>query len=267
MRELPQKFLAAMIALSALPGSPLYDGNDNRIIQHSLEDLEAYKAAGVDSIIIENDFDVPYITPPLPQAATDVVIRIAKEIRKRFDGPLGVQMLEGANETSLEIAVSADFDFIRVEGFVYGHVGPAGIIKGCAGELLRKRKQLGAEHIKIFGDVKKKHTAHALTADLDITDEVMQAELFLIDGVVVTGKFTGKEADKEDLEKVKNVTTLPVVIGSGITKENIRDYFHLADGFIVGSTFRKDGKFLEQLDEKRLKAFMDVFTPLRQSQK
>lgn len=263
MRQLPRKFLAAMIALPALPGSPLYEGNNKSILEHVLEDLEAYKEVGVDSIILENDFDVPYITPPLPQEAIELTIQIAKEVRKRFDGPLGVQMLEAANEASLEIAIQADFDFIRVEGFVYGHVGPAGIIRGCAGELLRKRKELRAEHIKVFGDVNKKHAAHAITADLDITDEVMQAELFLIDGVVVTGKFTGKEADKEDLEKVKSVTNLPVIIGSGITKENISEYFLLADGFIVGSTFRKNGKFLEQLERQRLNDFMQVFSRLR----
>lgn len=265
MNNLPPKFLAAMIALRALPGSPLYDGDDTLIMEQALSDLEAYKKAGVDSIILENDFDVPYIEPPLPQEAIELTTKIAIEVRNRFEGPLGVQMLEAANETSLEIADKAKFDFIRVEGYVYGHVGPAGIIKGSSGQLLRKRKKLGCEHIKIYGDVKKKHTAHAITADLDIVDEVMQAELFLIDGVIITGKFTGIKPDANDLLKVKNATKLPVIIGSGITKENISEYFSLADGFIVGSTFRKDGKFLEMLDSQRLNDFMDTFNKLKKN--
>jgi membrane complex biogenesis BtpA family protein len=264
MNILPPKFLAAMIALRALPGSPLYDGDDNRIVEQALSDLEEYKKVGVDSVILENDFDVPYIEPPLPEAAVKLTTQIAQEVRKRYDGPLGIQMLEAANETSLDIAAAANFDFIRVEGYVYGHVGPAGIIRGCSGQLLRKRKEMGCEQIKIYGDVKKKHTAHALTADLDIVDEIMQAELFLIDGVIITGKFTGVKPDTNDLVKAKKATELPVIIGSGITKENLPDYFDLADGFIVGSTFRKDGKFLADLEPQRLNEFLEVFKALKQ---
>ena len=46
-----------MIAVRALPGSPLYEGNDEKVIKQALKDLELYKKAGVDSIILENDFD------------------------------------------------------------------------------------------------------------------------------------------------------------------------------------------------------------------
>ena len=46
-------------------------------------------------------------------------------------------MLEAANEAALEIAHAADLDFLRVEGYVFAHVGGAGLIEGCAGKLLR----------------------------------------------------------------------------------------------------------------------------------
>lgn len=48
-------------------------------------------------------------------------------------------------------------DFIRAEGFVFSHVADEGIINACAGNLLRYRKQVGAENIQIFADIKKKH--------------------------------------------------------------------------------------------------------------
>jgi predicted TIM-barrel enzyme len=55
-----------------------------------------------------------------------------------------------------------------------------------------------------------------------------------------------------------------VLIGSGMTAENIPDYLPLADGFIVGSYFRRDGKFLEKLEAGRLDQFMQVFVPARE---
>ena len=266
-RALPPKFLAAMIAVLPLPGSPLYDGEDQRVIDQALADLESYKSAGVDSVILENDHDLPYIQPPLDEKSVALMTRIAKEIRGRFDGPIGVQMLEAANITSLEIAAAADLDYIRVEAFVFAHVGGSGVINGSAGKILRRRKELGAEHIKVFADVKKKHGSHSLTIDLDINDEIMQAEFFLVDGVIVTSQFTGINPDKNDLLKAKSATRLPVLIGSGMTAENIQEYLPLADGFIVGSYFRKDGKFLETLEPERLHRFMKAFLLARESKK
>src|SRR5438477_6268094 len=263
MRPLPKKFLAAMVALLPLPGAPRYAGEDERIIAQALSDLDHYKDAGVDAIVLENSHDLPYIKPPLPIAAVELMKRIAREIRRRFDLPIGIQILEAANETALEIAQAADLDFLRVEGYVFAHVGGAGLIEGCAGQLLRKRKALGCEHIKVFADVKKKHCAHALTSDLDIVDEVEQAEFFLVDGIIVTGRRTTEPPEPAELRRVKQNARVPVLIGSGMTAENIKTYFPLADGFIVGSTFREAGQFLGALEPKRSDAFMRAFKSLK----
>ena len=192
-----------MIAVLPLPGSPRYDGDDKKIVDHALSDLEHYVNAGVDSVILENDHDIPFIKPPLPAEALSVMEEVARAVRTNFSGPVGVQLLEGANESALEIAAETDLDYVRVESFVYAHVGPAGIIEGCAGNLLRKRKMLGCENIKVFADIKKKHCSHALTGDLDITDEAKQAEFFLADGLVVTGSRTGEEPDIQEVRRVK----------------------------------------------------------------
>jgi uncharacterized protein len=264
-RILPPKFLAAMIAVLPLPGSPLYEGDDQRVIDQALADLDIYREAGVDSILLENDHDLPYIQPPLDEKGIALMTEISKEARKRFNGPIGIQMLEAANIASLEIATEADLDYIRAEAFVFAHVGGSGIINGSGGKILRRRKELKAEHIKVFADVKKKHGSHSLTIDLDIKDEIMQAEFFLVDGVIVTSQFTGLNPDKNDLIKAKSATKLPVLIGSGMNVDNIAGYLPLADGFIVGSHFRKDGKFLEKLDPGRLNRFMDLFILTRKN--
>lgn len=262
-RPLPDKFLGAMIAVMPLPGAPRYGGDEKRIVEQALSDLEYYAEAGVDAVILENSHDLPYIKPPLPLAAVELMKEIAREIRRRFAGPIGIQMLEAANETALEIAHEADLDFVRVEGFVFAHVGGAGLIEGCAGKLLRRRKALGCEHVRIFADVKKKHCSHALTSDLDIVDEVKQAEFFLVDGVIVTGARTTEPPSLSELRRVKKQARVPVLIGSGMIAQNIKTYFPLADGFIVGSTFRKDAEFLGELEPKRLASFMKVFRSLR----
>lgn len=263
VRPLPEKFLGAMIALPALPGSPHYRGDDDQVMKSALSDLQHYIEAGVDVIVLENSHDLPYIKPPLPAATVDLVKRIASEVRRKFSGPIGIQLLEAANETALEIAAETGLDFLRAEGYVFAHVGGAGIIEGCAGRLLRKRKELGCEHIRVLADVKKKHCSHALTGDLDITDEVKQAEFFLVDAIVVTGARTTEPPSIDELRRVKKAAHVPVIIGSGMTPENIQDFYPVADGFIVGSTFRRNGDFLGELDPGRLEKFTREFRTLR----
>src|SRR5438132_596498 len=103
MKLLPPNFLGAMIAVRPLPGAPRYQGDDERIVGQALSDLRHYAEAGVDAIVLENSHDLPYIKPPLPARAIEVMKQVAREVRSGFAGPIGIQMLEAANETALEI--------------------------------------------------------------------------------------------------------------------------------------------------------------------
>ena len=66
-------------------------------------------------------------------------------------------LLLGGNREALAVANASDADFVRVEGFVFSHVGDEGWTDSCAGELLRYRKNIGAQHISVWTDIKKKH--------------------------------------------------------------------------------------------------------------
>lgn len=68
-----------------------------------------------------------------------------------------LQVLAAGNKEAIAIAHAAGFDFIRCEGFVFGHVADEGYIDSCAGPLLRFRKTIGAENVQIYCDIKKKH--------------------------------------------------------------------------------------------------------------
>jgi predicted TIM-barrel enzyme len=64
------------------------------------------------------------------------------------------------------VAHAAGLDFIRAEGYAYAHVADEGIIEASAAKLLRHRRMIGAERVQVWADVKKKHSAHAITADV-----------------------------------------------------------------------------------------------------
>ena len=77
------------------------------------------------------------------------------------------------------------------------------------------------------------------------------------DGVIVSGTGTGKAADVEELSRVKAVSgETPVFVGSGVSLDSLEDYVATADGFIVGSYFKVDGKVDNPVDPTRAKEFM-----------
>jgi predicted TIM-barrel enzyme len=54
------------------------------------------------------------------------------------------------------------------EGYAYAHAAEEGLIQTSAAKLLRYRRMIGATRIQVWADVKKKHSAHAITADVSL---------------------------------------------------------------------------------------------------
>lgn len=255
---LNSKLVIGMIHVDALPGTPKYSGNVNQIIENAIEEALIYKNAGIKGIMIENMHDVPYLNNAAGPEVSSTMAIIAYEIKRQTKLFTGIQILAAANKEALAIAHAANLDFIRAEGFVFAHVADEGIIESNAGTLLRYRKQIGAENVMIFTDVKKKHSSHLLTSDISIVETAKAAEFFLSDGIIVTGSSTGAEADASELYAVKQNSKLPIIIGSGITAENISKYYNLADIFIVGSYFKKDGNWENKVDKERVEKLLSI---------
>lgn len=244
--------LIGCVHVLALPGSAGYSGNMEQILAAAISDAHTYVKNGVDAIIVENMHDVPYLTGYVDPETVSAMTIVANAIKQEAKLPVGVQLLAGANLEALGVAVACNLDFIRVEGFVFAHVGDEGLHDSCAAKLVRRRASLKANHIKIFADIKKKHSAHAITGDVSLLETAEAAEFFKADGVIVTGSATGKEPTLSDVESLKEGAKLPVLIGSGITPENIPKYAQLVDGLIVGSYAKHDGNWKNAVDPARV---------------
>ena len=252
------KTIIGMIHVRALPGTPRHSGGMTPILDHALAEAEIYHACGIHALMVENMHDIPYVQHPGPEIATAMAV-VAREVKRAHPSlPLGIQILAGGNHAALSAALAAGADFIRAEAFVFGHVADEGYMDSCAGTLLRHRKAIGAEPIAIFTDIKKKHSAHAITADVDIVQTAHAAEYFLSDGLILTGASTGEAASEDELRAVYASSKLPIFVGSGITSDNLKTYWPLADAFIVGSDFKKDGRWTHPLDPARIRRLLDA---------
>ena len=253
--------LIGVLHVGALPGTPSALRSVDALIQQTLTEARIYRDAGFTALAIENTHDRPYLKGGAGPEITAAMTALAREVKRETGLVLGVQVLAAANREALAIAAASGADFVRAEGFVYAHVADEGVIESCAGDLLRYRRAIGAEGVLVFADIKKKHSAHAITADLSIVETAKGAEFFLADGVIVTGPATGESAAPDEVGDVARAVRLPVLVGSGITPENL-GRFSPAHGFIVGSSVKQGGVWWNPLDRDAVRSVASAFAKL-----
>lgn len=241
-----------MLHVPALPGTPANEMTISQIVDHVRREAQHLSSAGVQALMLENMHDRPYLKREVGAEITATLTSCALAVRQQSDLPVGIQILAGANMAALAVASAADLQFIRAEGFVFGHLADEGLMQSDAGELLRFRRQIGAEQIQVFTDIKKKHSSHALTADVSLSETLKATEFFLSDGVVITGTATGETIDLRELKEIYSNSGIPVITGSGIDADNLAVYWAVADAFIVGSSLKVGGLWSNPLDPDRI---------------
>lgn len=252
------KAVIGMVHVGALPGTPRSTRTVRDLAHQATEEACAIVQAGFDGIIIENMHDCPYVHGPLlgPEIVS-AMTRVGQSVRDAVSCPIGIQILSGGNAAAIAVALAIDAQFIRCENFVFSHVADEGLLAQAeAGPLMRYRRSIGASHVAVFCDIKKKHASHALTADVSLAEAVHAAEFFGADGIIITGAATGRPTDERDIAEARSSTSLPVLVGSGTAPQNIRAMLQHADAVIVGSSIKHEGLWSNPIDPNRCSALI-----------
>ena len=84
------------------------------------------------------------------------------------------------------------------------------------------------------------------------------------DALCVSGLTAGSPTDMSTLRDVKaEVPDTVVLANTGCRKETIEGLLGIADGAVVATTFKYDGKFENQVDKNRVKEFMKIVKDFR----
>jgi len=251
-----KKPLIGVIHLPSLPGSPSYQGEPlETILERALQDLASLEEGGADAVILENFGDRPFAKLADKATVAQMAV-IARELVRTAKIPVGVNVLRSDGVAALSIAFASGASFIRVNVFSGVALTDQGLIEGCAREVLALRRALGAK-VAILADIHVKHAFHFG----DISDAARDAARNGADALIVTGKATGLPPDPADLRSVKAASHLPVLVGSGITPENIAN-FKDADGFIVGTWLKEKGEVEGPVDPERVRALKEALASL-----
>jgi len=253
------KPVIGMVHCWPLPGAPGYSGYGMaEIIDHAVRDAVALAEGGCHGLIVENMWDVPFRAGPhiQPESIAAHAVVAAKVREAVPELPLGINLVHNGGVALLGIAVASGANFIRVCMFTGAGVWDAGSWdEGCAADLVRRRKELGAEHIKLFADVDKKHSVRF--PGIDMATHIEWTRFFGADAMIISGRMTG---DAPDLAKVREARRLavdtPLLLGSGTDERNIGAFMEVADGVIVGSSIKEHGEIASPVDVERVRRFV-----------
>ena len=257
-----KKPIIAMCHFQAMPGDPHYDaaGGMKKVVDMARHDLLALQNGGVDAVMFSNEFSLPYLTKVKTETVASMA-RVIGELMADIKIPYGVNVLWDPI-ASIDLAAAVDAKFIR-EIITGVYASDFGLWNTNAGETIRHKTHLGRSDLKILFNIVPE--AAAYLGGRDITD-IARSTVFnnLPDALCVSGLTAGSETDTQILSKVKKVVPNTVVLcNTGCRENNIERQLEIADGAVVGTTFKIDGKFENLVDEKRVASFMNIVNKFR----
>lgn len=259
-----KKALIGMIHCPAFPGAPRYRGAAREeILSFCLRDAERLVAGGMHGLLVENHGDIPFSKPEdIGHETAAFMAVVADRISREFDLPLGINVLANAPIPAFAVAAASGAAFIRVNQWANAYVANEGFMEGRAAEALRYRSKLRAEGIRVFADSHVKHGSHAIVADRSVTELTRDLAFFDADAVIATGQRTGDSADLGEIETVRDATHLPVLVGSGVTPDNVVPILERVDAVIVASSLKEGGVWWNPVEAARVTAFVEAARPM-----
>jgi membrane complex biogenesis BtpA family protein len=261
------KPIIGMVHLKPLPGAPRYDSGAGmgQIIETALKDAEALVSGGIDALQVENQWDRPF------QKSEDVgyetvaaITAVIERLKMRFEIPMGVTVHLNAVIQAIAIAVAAGCKWVRAFEMANAYISNAGFVEAAGPAATRYRSFLRADDdVMIFGDFHVKHGSHQILADRSLFEQAEDVVTAIGDAVIVTGLKTGRPPDKDDIAGIRGTVPVPVLIGSGLSYENLDQLLPLSDGAIVGSSFKVDNVLANPVDKKKVASFMDKVKRIR----
>lgn len=257
-----EKPIIAMCHMQAMPGDPGFDkaGGMKKVLEAARHDLLALQEGGVDAVMFSNEFSLPYLTSVRTETVA-AMARVIGELMPEITIPFGVNVLWDPKQ-SLNLAMATGAKFIR-EIITGVYASDFGLWNTNVGETIRHQHAIGAENVKLLYNIVPE--AARYLADRDIVS-IARSTVFnnKPDALCVSGLTAGTETDSQILQQVKNAVPNTVIFANtGVRLENVETQLSIADGAVVGTTFKKDGIFENAVDAARVKKFMDKVKSFR----
>ncbi len=250
------KPLIGVVHLLALPGSPSFDraAGMGPIVEAARHDAQICEQAGVDAVLFCNEGDLPYRVVVTMEQAT-AMAAVVGEITTEMDCPIGIDMLWDPFAT-LAVGRAVGARFVR-EVFIGVYESDMGQLRPDPGAAFSYRHSIGADEIAVFTNLTPEFASPL--GSRTVADRAQGAQFFGCEAALISGPRAGAAFRFTDLEEAKAACPdMPVLANTGVRHDTAERILETADGIIVGTSLKIDGKTKNRVDPERAKRMVDL---------
>ena len=195
----------------------LKGSSGDEIMERMIRETEIYYRNGVDAVLVENYFN-----------GTEACVRALEYLYENMpEKKYGVNIL-GDHSMAFELAAQYEADFIQIDS-VCGHLTP----KKDAAYAEELECLMQYRSFQVLGGLRFKYNPVRSGRTFEQDAELAMQRC---DAVVTTGAATGEECQTEKLAEFRAaLKEFPLIVGAGVTADNVCEKLQYADGVIIGS--------------------------------
>lgn len=249
-----ERLSIGMIHTLPLPGS--YDDKYSmkQIVDRAISEAKILESAGFDAVIVENQNDGPLAEGSFDTRKIAAMTIICNKVIENINIPVGIDTC-GNQGAAIAIASITGASFVRLSNMVDIRAGSRGITFPNGADMAMYRKRINALNVKIFADIQVKHT-YPVIKEISLEESAKWVMANKADVIIVTGAETGKAAEISEFARVKNIVSIPVIAGSGVSIGNVARHYDVCDGCIVGSALKEEGNLMNPVKEELAYSFI-----------
>ncbi|MFH1310891.1 MAG: BtpA/SgcQ family protein [Nanoarchaeota archaeon] len=209
-------------------------------IDRALDEINIYEEENLNGVIIE-DY----------HGTIEDVEKTLRVAWKLFNIKIGINTLRNPY-LAFELANKYNTNFIQFDT-IQTSEGDENNPKRFNEQLYKSLREKYS-HIFVFGGVRFKYIPlTGKTLEEDITDGMMKC-----DAIVTTGSGTGIKTPTQKLRDFRGIMgNFPLIIGAGVTAQNVKEQLTIADGAVIGSYF-KHGDTEAKVDRQNVRKLVNL---------
>jgi uncharacterized protein len=234
--------------------------NQNELLVETVSDLIRLQNGGVNGLLFQN-WGAHHKDRFGELNVRENMTSIIEKSNSVINVPFGISILPAGYEASFDIASKTRAQFVHLDTFVDSVRWPHNeqlIVNIDPKEVIKYRKGKNSENVFLFASIQSKHFIQQERGKkLELS--ALEAAEGGADAIVVTG---GESNESPSISRIKMAKRFsagtPVLIGSGVDKENLEGFLLRSDGAIAEKAFRVRGSLQNKVDIEKTQTLMAI---------
>jgi predicted TIM-barrel enzyme len=177
------------------------------------------------------------LKPKISKAKYKFMVDVLKAVVKKSKIVVGVEILWHYPEETLKLAKDSGAKFVRIDFFSDKVVADKQEVPINPEDIIKYKKKIKADGVYLLTDIQVKYS-EMIDKNISVKQSAENAITKGSQGIIITSTKSGSSPSVERVALAKEGLSkdIPLVIGSGFSKDVAKDLVPLVDAIIVGTS-------------------------------